>query len=662
MKSIKTKLVVSFSILILLISVSIGFSTLQNASNSIVSEAEEGLLAIATEGARLTESRVDTQQQALELLAGFDDLQSMDWDTQQPILQRQVQRTNFLALAIVHPDGTAYYSDGTTAELGDRDYVIRAFNGETNVSDIIISRVTNEPVLMYAAPIERNGRVEGVLIGRRDGNALSNITDTISYGEQGYAYMINGEGTTIAHPDRNRVIDLWNPINDVENDASLTSVAALFSTMVENRSGIDQYQFLGNELYAGYAPVEGTDWVLVVTANEQEVLAAIPALQRNVIVMTLIILAISISVTYLLGNSITKPIIKIIEHSEKIAQLDITENVPDHLLKKKDEVGSLSTALQTITNNLREIIQEINLSSDQVSAASEELTATTQQSSTAAEEVAKTISEISIGASDQARNTEEGSSKAALLGEAVAKDQAYVQELNEASQKVNQVVDEGLTEIENLTKISVESSKATKEVQEGITKTNDSAKKISEASNVIAAIADQTNLLALNAAIEAARAGEAGKGFSVVADEIRKLAEQSTSSTQTIDKVVQELQKNSTDAVEIMDRVATILVEQENSVKESREKYVTINQAMKEAQMAVEKLNDSGEEMDEMKEAIIETLQNLSAIAEENSASTEEVSASMEEQSASMEEISKASEGLSELAQKLQTIILKFKV
>nr|WP_280528559.1 methyl-accepting chemotaxis protein [Tissierella praeacuta] len=224
------------------------------------------------------------------------------------------------------------------------------------------------------------------------------------------------------------------------------------------------------------------------------------------------------------------------------------------------------------------------------------------------------------------------------------------------------IINNGLKEIENLSRITEESNVASKAIQEVILKTNDSSIKIGQASNVIASIAEQTNLLALNAAIEAARAGEAGKGFAVVAEEIRKLAEQSSASTMSIDEIVNDLQANSKDAVTTIERVSNIANEQTQSVINSRDKYILIYEAMKKADKEIEQLNVSGLEMNSMKDTILDTLQNLSAIAQENSAATEEVTATIEEQVASMEEIANGSEALSELAQELQSIVVKFKI
>lgn len=662
MKSIKTKLVTYFSILILVSSITLGLISIQKASSALTAEAEKTLAALSFEAAKLTESRIKTQRKTLETLAALEIFQNMDWTEQQPILQNLVKRGDFLELGVMQLNGTVYYSSGSTIQLGESDPARKALAGDKNAQNFAINPTTNEIVLMYGTPIEKDGKVVGALLGRRDGNALSEIADDTGYGNKGYGYIIDSNGTVIGHPDREKVLNQFNPIEEAKNDESLASVATLFEKVFADKKGVSSYSYQGNDLYAGYAPIEGTNWTFIITANQNEVLAAIPELQKNIMIVMAIILLVSIALIYLVGSSIAKPIILSVKYSEKIANLDITQDIPKNFLKKKDEIGDLSKALQNITNSLRGIIKEINSSSEQLATASEELTATSQQSASAAEEVSQTVEEIARGASDQARNTEEGSSKAILLGEIIEKDQGYMRNLNNVSNKVAGVVNEGLKEIDNLSNITEESNGAIKEIYEVIFKTNESSNRIGQASSVIASIADQTNLLALNAAIEAARAGDAGRGFAVVAEEIRKLAEQSSTSTKAIDEVVNELQSNAQDAVKTIERVSTISKEQTISVMNSKDKYMLIAEAMKEAEQGVKLLNGSGEEMEKMKDEILNTLENLSAIAEENAAATQQATASMEEQSASVEEIASSSESLSNLAQKLYLIIMKFKV
>lgn len=660
--SIKLKLVLFFSILILSSSTIIGLISLEQARSSLREEAEKSLVILADDAAKLTDSRTKIQVEVLKMIASTPGVDSMDWQIQKPILYKQLKETNFLDIAVVYPDGNAYYTDGTVSQLGDRSYIIKAFNGIANVSDAIISRVTNSVVLMQAVPIQKDGRVVGVLIGRSDGNLLSNISDDVGFGNNGYGYIINSSGTIVGHPDRDMVMDQYNPIEASKIDEGMKSTANLFEKVLKEKQGISSYIYNGNSMYVGYSPIEGSDWIFVITADENEVLSAIPKMENIIYNFLYISLAVSIVLVYILGTYITRPIIKSIQYSKKIADLNLIEDIPKKYRRKKDEVGELANALQTIIHSLRDIIAKITDTSSHVLRASEEISEASKQSSSASFEMTNAIEEIAKSSSDQAYSTQQGAVSANELGTVIEEDQRYMSSLNFQTKKVINVVSEGLNEINVLYNITEESNNANKEINDVIIQTNDSSIKIGQASNVISSIAQQTNLLALNAAIEAARAGNAGKGFAVVAEEIKNLALQSSKSTKEIDEIVIELQSNSQNAVKTMERISSIVNEQTKSVINSKEKYQLIANSMKDSELIVNSMNTSGEKMDLMKNQILMNMENLSSIAEENAAATEQTTASIEEQAALAEQISATSQNLADLANDMQKLILMFKL
>jgi methyl-accepting chemotaxis protein len=394
--------------------------------------------------------------------------------------------------------------------------------------------------------------------------------------------------------------------------------------------------------------------------NSMIVLSINDLYQKSIILFGIVIL-ISILSFFIIQNLVIKRlktmtgIFKDISEGEG----DLTKRVD---VKSKDEIGSMAVYFNNFSDTIHRIVSTVKEVSEKVSRASEELTDNSHHSAAAAEEVAQTIDEIAKGATSQAENTVGGSEELMHLGELIEENKRHIEVFMQLSSRINGLVSQGLNIIDKLTLTTEESSSAANSVYQSIMKTNKSSEKISEASSLITSIAEQTNLLALNAAIEAARAGEHGKGFAVVAEEIRKLAEESTDSTKVIDDMIKNLRQDAAQAVEIMKRVEKILKEQFESVSTTESKYREIAEEMDKSKETVQTINQTGIQMEQKKNGVLDTIQMLSSIAEENAAATEQVSASIQEQTASIEKIANASESLSELFRELHSTIERFKV
>ena len=225
-------------------------------------------------------------------------------------------------------NGKILYADGSTDTIVGTDPIRTVLDGEASAMDFCIDETTGDALLKYAVPIVSGEKIVGVLVGIRDGEALSLLSDEAGFGEEGYGYVINGSGTVIAHPDREKVLSQFNPIETAVKEPALASCALLIEKVLSEKEGVGTYSYNGNNLYAGYAPIEGTDWIFVITANSNEVLSAVDQIITDILVVMGIVLVISIIITYLIGNSICKPIIAIVKQSKKISELDITENIP----------------------------------------------------------------------------------------------------------------------------------------------------------------------------------------------------------------------------------------------------------------------------------------------------------------------------------------------
>ncbi len=663
--NLSKKIMLMVTAIVLVISAGLGFTALRISTNTIKCLVDDALIQLAEEGANHLDALINVNLSNITELANREGTKTMDWDVLYQSLYEDVDRLGFADIALVSPNRVArYVKSDELAIVRDVDYIEKAFQGEANLSDVIVNEATGETIIVYAAPIRKDDRIVGVLIGKKDSSNLNSIIGEMGYGDNGYAYLMNQDGIAMAHPDKSHVINRKSIFDDIETGGDYQDLAEAITELGIGNEGVIRYKLQGDNKYMGVAYLKTTGWMLGIGANEKDVLRDLNILINSIIIGAASYLLVGILAAALFARNVSRPIVDLSKIVERFSKYDLSIEENSSIYKhsnRKDEVGIISNALIEMDKNLVGLIKEISTAAQSVASSSEELTATSQQSAIAAEEVARAIDEIAKGAQEQSVDTEKGAFEVENLGKKINENINNISVLEEASGEIDLLKNEGLEIVKELVENTKASDNASIEIYGVIKDVDESASQIEKASQMIQTIAEQTNLLALNAAIEAARAGEAGRGFAVVSEEIRKLAEQSNNFTKEITNIIENLKLKTEKAVHTMEDIKDIVKSQSNSVTNTSIKFEGIADAIERIKQLINQIYVSSQEMEDAKNLIIEIMQNLSAISQENAASTEEASASVEEQTASMEEIANASEALASLADEMQQLVTKFK-
>lgn len=372
-------------------------------------------------------------------------------------------------------------------------------------------------------------------------------------------------------------------------------------------------------------------------------------IRSNVVFILAILIA--LAGAFVVGKRIVAPLKRIQEFAQKLSEGNLTTSVD---VRTRNEIGQTADALHVAQENMRSLLQGITEVSNGVGKALGNFDTSFNNMKESISQVSTAVESIAQNVTKQASSTDEANGNVVMMADQINHTGAEVTSLNQNADEMNRISEQSMATLKQLIEISSKTRQRISAMAEQTASTNKSVEQIHVAANLINEISDQTSLLALNASIEAARAGEAGKGFSVVADEIAKLASQSTNSVEEIGKTVVELQSNAEKSVIVMKEINEAVELQVNSLTETQHIMEKLNQELTNCFASVNSIDAMTQEIDSQRANVTGTLSVLNDLAQDNASVAEETSAMSTELAGMVDDSSRLVE---DLEGKVETLI-----
>ncbi|WP_170145275.1 methyl-accepting chemotaxis protein [Ammoniphilus oxalaticus] len=453
--------------------------------------------------------------------------------------------------------------------------------------------------------------------------------------------------------------------NIVANWGNFTSDVPSIVELVKNNQ-LDQALVIFNQIHPFYLSIEETLNHAVDYYEDGERQSSALSLQLYqsgklfVIIFSGIAVVVGIILSFLASRSIYIPIQLLTEQVDEISSGNLT--VPKLSIKNRDEIGTLATSFNQMTENLHNLIHQVGMTTQQVAAAAEELTASAEQTGQATENITIAFQEISTGSDRQVSTTSEANTVLTDISNGMDRVLQSIQLVTDSSATANDKATIGAKTVSETMEQMNLVQQTVGETAQVIHTLGNKSDEIGKIVEVITQIANQTNLLALNAAIEAARAGEHGRGFAVVADEVKKLAEQSGEAAGEISELINEIQAESMKAVKSMDQGTKVVQDGISHVFETGSAFDEIVNAIEIILAQSKEVDQIVVQVDDLSHEMVSAMEEVTGISQQSSSNTQNVAAAAEEQNASMEEIKSSATSLSHMAEELASLITKFKV
>ena len=469
-------------------------------------------------------------------------------------------------------------------------------------------------------------------------------------------FVIDESGLVLASRDTDGQFSLYSSTDETKELAN--KIIGDYSTTKVDTNNIE-INIDGERSLVTYSIINSSKWSIVSVVPYSYIQKSAEALKNKIIIIGAICVLVALLLCIIIALSVSSPLNRLVEAMKKARNGDLTSAIEDG---GKDELTEVSRNFNDMLTNIRVLISNVRDTSKQVLQASHEIEMASQNTHTSSETVAVTIEQISQGAMNQATEIQDSVNNMEILStgiETVRNDVSYVTNIANNINGLKEAVNSTVSELINKTsKVSI----TTGNISSNINELGSNIKQIQKILTIMNNISEQTNLLALNAAIEAARAGDAGRGFSVVANEVKKLAQQSKESTASIASIVSAINTKAENTVSEASTSGQVVSEQVESVKATEQIFETVFRAMDEVVSSISNVDSSVDGIMNTKDRVLYSMESISAVAEESVATTQGITASAQEQMASAETLSNQAKNLGTLSDELNSALSRFKV
>lgn len=660
--SLKAKLLIMFFLFISVPLTMLGWVSIQKTSSSMQAITEQTINEVISGTAKNMNEDIEAVDRDVSILSknpSFTNLvigiEASRVDVFNYLNSVQKENSKLIeTLIVTDANGkavTTNESQNTNTDFSDREYVQETLKGNNSISkSILISKVTGNPIIAIAHPLKISDKVVGTVIAVISFNELAKNVLEVKIGKTGYAYMINKDGLIISHPAQDKVF------KENLSDTSSTELKAVVEKMKTGTAGTGYYTYESIKKYVQFIPVG--NWVLAVTEPYDEIMEVPNSIRNYTIVFTSIVLILSIIIVYFMATrSIINPIKQLEKLMDKAGLGDLTVRAD---IKTKDELQNLGESFNDMIKHQSEIITHVRISAEELAASSEEISASTEEISASTEVVTANMQEVDESLQNQNKMILETSEVLVQLSSLVQIAQNKASTTKNNSNHTMDVAKTGRIKVKETVLAINNINKASTETEVALNSLEELSSKIVGIISTINGISEQTNLLALNAAIEAARAGEHGRGFSVVAEEVRKLSEQSSVGAKEITLLVNNMVGEIRRAVETMNNGKEAVDTGVVVVNETDKAFIDIINSVEQIVNDIEQIVEVTKDEVANSDKIIKLIDSVATTTENTARNGHEVAVTAEEQCSMILNITESSQVTSSMAMNLNALVEKF--